>query len=70
MDGRVLAQTADTVTCEFRVTDEGIGISKEFQKKMFEPFTQEHSGARSEYKGTGLGLSITKHILDRMGGTI
>ena len=70
VDGRVLAQTEDTVTCEFCVTDEGIGISKEFQKEMFEPFTQEHSGARSEYKGTGLGLSITKRILDRMGGTI
>jgi len=70
VDGKILAQTEDTVTCEFRVADEGIGISKEFQKKMFEPFTQEHSGARSEYQGTGLGLSITKRILDRMGGTI
>lgn len=37
---------------------------------MFEPFTQEHGGARSEYKGTGLSLSITKQIIDRMGGTI
>lgn len=67
---QTLEQTADTITCEFSVTDEGIGISKEFQAKMFEPFTQEHGGARSEYKGTGLGLSITKRILDRMGGTI
>ena len=67
---RVLEQTADTVQCEFSVQDRGIGMSKEFQAKMFEPFTQEHSGARSEYQGTGLGLSITKRILDRMGGTI
>lgn len=67
---QVLAQTEDTVTCEFRVSDDGIGISKEFQAKMFEPFTQEHGGARSEYKGTGLGLSITKRIIDCMGGTI
>ena len=70
VDGKILGQTEDTVTCEFRVSDEGIGMSKEFQEKMFEPFTQEHSGARSEYKGSGLGLAITKRILDRMGGTI
>ena len=64
------AQTEDTLTCVFRVADDGIGMSKAFQEKMFEPFTQERSGARSEYQGTGLGLSITKRILDRMGGTI
>lgn len=66
----VVEQTEDTVTCTFSVSDDGIGISKEFQEKMFEPFTQEHGGARSEYQGSGLGLSITKRILDRMGGTI
>ena len=66
----VVEQTEDTVTCTFSVSDDGIGISKEFQEKMFEPFTQEHGGARSEYRGSGLGLSITKRILDRMGGTI
>lgn len=67
---KTLAQTADSITCEFTVEDEGIGVSKEFQEKMFEPFTQEHSGARSEYKGSGLGLAITKQIIDRMGGSI
>ena len=67
---KVVGQTADTLTCEFGVQDNGIGMSQEFQAKMFEPFTQEHAGARSEYKGSGLGLSITKRILDRMGGTI
>ena len=70
LDARVLEQTETAVSCRFSVTDEGIGISREFQKKMFEPFTQEHGGARTEYRGTGLGLSITKRIIERMGGSI
>lgn len=70
MTAHVLEQTDKTVTCEFSIRDHGIGMSKEFQKKMFEPFSQEHGGARSEYIGTGLGLSIAKRIIDCMGGRI
>lgn len=57
---KVLEQTEETVTCRFSVTDTGIGMSEEFQKQMFDPFTQEHGENRSEFKGTGLGLSIVK----------
>lgn len=65
-----LEQSEDTVTCRFSVTDTGIGMSEEFQRQMFEPFTQEHGENRSEFKGTGLGLSIVKRIITQMGSQI
>ncbi len=52
------------------VTDQGIGMSPEFQKVLFEPFTQENRVESSELHGTGLGLAITKKLVDAMGGTI
>lgn len=55
---------------EFRVKDNGIGMSDEYQKILFDPFTREKSGVASEVKGSGLGMSITKKIVDMMGGTI
>lgn len=55
---------------EFRVKDNGIGMSKEYQKILFDPFTREKSGVASEVKGSGLGMAITKKIVDMMGGTI
>ncbi len=55
---------------EFVCSDTGIGMSQEFQKQLFEPFTQESNGARSTYGGTGLGMAITKSLVDKMGGTI
>lgn len=67
---KVLEQTEETVTCRFSVTDTGIGMSEEFQKQMFDLFTQEHGENRSEFKGTGLGLSIVKRIVEQMGGKI
>lgn len=67
---KVLEQTEETVTCRFLVTDTGIGMSEEFQKQMFDPFTQEHGENRSEFKGTGLGFSIVKRIVEQMGGKI
>lgn len=67
---KVLEQTEETVTCRFSVTDTGIGMSEEFQKQMFDLFTQEHGENRSEFKGTELGLSIVKRIVEQMGGKI
>lgn len=55
---------------EFICRDTGIGMSEEFQKHLFEPFTQENYSARSSYKGTGLGMSIVKSIVDKMNGGI
>ena len=66
----ILQQTEDILMCCFSVEDTGIGMSKEFQKHMFEPFAQEHGKNRSELKGTGLGLSIVKKIIDKMNGEI
>ena len=60
----------DATWMRFVCADTGIGMSEEFQKRMYEPFTQENSGARSTYGGTGLGMAITKSLVDRMGGTI
>lgn len=54
----------------FTISDTGIGMSEEFQKHLFEPFSQEHTDARSVYNGTGLGMSIVKGLVDAMGGTI
>ena len=65
-----LSSTGDKVQICFVCADTGIGMSEEFQKRMFEPFTQENAGARSIYGGTGLGMSITKSLVDKIGGTI
>lgn len=54
----------------FTIEDTGIGMSEEFIKYIFEPFTQESKDARTNFKGAGLGMSITKKLIDRMGGTI
>ena len=55
---------------EFICQDTGIGMSREFQKVIFEPFAQENAGSRSKYNGTGLGMPITKSLVEKMGGTI
>ena len=55
---------------EFRIKDNGIGMSEEFQKHIFEEFTREENSTVSGIQGTGLGMSITKNIVDLMGGTI
>ncbi len=67
---KIIDENADKVICEFCVTDTGIGMSEEFQRRMFQPFEQEHSAVRSTYKGTGLGLAIVKKIIDQAGGDI
>ena len=55
---------------EFRIKDNGIGMSPEFAKKIFEPFERERTSTVSRIHGTGLGMAITKNIVDMMGGTI
>ena len=55
---------------EIRVKDNGIGMSQEFVKKIFEPFERERTSTVSKTQGTGLGMAITKNIVDMMGGTI
>ena len=66
----IVSQTENTVRYRFICEDNGCGMSEEFQKHMFEPFSQENSCARTTYQGTGLGLSIVKKLVDAMGGTV
>ncbi len=55
---------------EFQVSDTGIGMSPEFARTVFDPFTREQTSTVSGIQGTGLGMAITKNIVDMMGGTI
>ena len=57
-------------TYEFHIKDTGIGMSEEYVKTIFEPFTREASTTVSGIQGTGLGMAITKSIVDMMGGKI
>ena len=59
-----------SVTVIYRISDTGIGMSEDFVEHIFEEFSQEDHGARTQYKGTGLGMAITKRYVDLMGGTI
>ena len=54
----------------YRISDTGIGMSEEFQTRIFDEFSQENNGARTSYKGTGLGMAIAKQYVDLMGGKI
>lgn len=58
------------VSCRFMVKDTGIGIGEDFKEHIFEPFTQEHQDARTNYNGVGLGMSIVKKLVDQMKGTV
>ena len=60
----------DHAVFEFRIKDTGIGMTREFQKTIFEAFTREKTSTVSGIQGTGLGMAITKSIVDMMGGTI
>jgi len=59
-----------TARCRFVVEDTGIGIGEEFKEHIFEPFTQEHQDARTNYNGVGLGMSIVKKLVDQLRGTV
>ena len=60
----------DNIIFGYRISDTGIGMSKEFASHIFDEFSQENSGARTQYQGTGLGMAITKRYVELMGGTI
>ena len=74
--GSVFVQVKETScrggTAKFRfvIEDTGIGIGEDFKKHIFEPFTQEHQGARTHYNGVGLGMSIVKKLVDQMKGSV
>ena len=74
--GSVILRCTDTdeegekTLCVIEVEDTGIGMSEEFIGHVFEAFSQDKSGARTNYKGTGLGMAITKHLTELMGGNI
>ena len=58
------------IVVSYRISDTGIGMSEEFLEHIFDEFSQEESGARTQYKGTGLGMAITKRYVELMGGSI
>lgn len=70
IDTRELQEENGKVWFQFKISDTGIGMSEEYQKHIFEPFTQADSGARTAYSGSGLGMAITKKLVTQMGGTI
>ena len=58
------------IIIRYRISDTGIGMSEEFQTRIFDEFSQENSGARTSYRGSGLGMAIAKQYVDLMGGKI
>ena len=62
--------TKGSALYEFRIKDNGIGMSQEFVQKIFSPFERERTSTVSRTQGTGLGMAITKNIVDMMGGTV
>ena len=66
----ISSEQPEMTTMEFVCRDTGIGMTDEFQKHIFEPFAQEHTGSRTKFAGTGLGMPIAKKLVEKMGGTI
>ena len=64
------SEQPEMTTMEFVCRDTGIGMTEEFQKHIFEPFAQEHTGSRTKFAGTGLGMAISRKLVEKMGGTI
>ena len=70
LDCREVSCIGNVALIEFICKDTGIGMSKEFQEHIFEPFAQEFNSARSSFGGTGLGMPIAKSLVETMGGNI
>ena len=66
----VSSEEQNTVRVDFVCTDNGIGMSREFLKRIFIPFERVNNSTISKIEGTGLGMSIVKNLVDRMGGNI
>ena len=64
------SEQPEMTTMEFVCRDTGIGMTEEFQKCVFEPFAQEHTGSRTKFAGTGLGMAISRKLVEKMDGTI
>ena len=67
---REMSATREQAVFEFICADTGRGMSEDFQKRLFEAFSQEEKSARTQYSGTGLGLTIVKELVEKLGGTI
>ena len=67
---RLLHSDKKILTYQWTISDTGIGISEDYLNRIFEPFTQEGTDARSVYQGTGLGMAITKGLIEQMNGSI
>ncbi|MCL1114945.1 ATP-binding protein [Shewanella basaltis] len=67
---RAYDERPDNINVEFSIIDNGIGITKEQQKKLFSPFTQANGSITRDFGGTGLGLSISKQLVTLLGGDI
>ncbi|MBD2767888.1 response regulator [Hymenobacter sp. BT664] len=70
LTGRVLAETADSLTLEFRVSDTGIGIPANKLQYIFESFTQAYADTTRQFGGTGLGLNISRALVEQFGGCL
>ena len=69
-DIQIFSMNEQTVSYCWKITDTGIGMSEEFLSRIFDPFVQADTDARSVYQGTGLGMSIAKALIEQMGGTL